>query len=155
MSRHHRTLVRVFGTLPAILDVHRVILMAEAADPSHSFRTESLDLSPPDGCGGIVYRAERNRQAPVVMDLDFTGKPFSNHEHLLVEVLHDDEDREHHTVFSNGKCVYRCSRQEETGDIYELGEPGVRYVEGAHEGVKNAFLLALQYAGVMHRLTPL
>ncbi len=155
MSRHHRTLVRVFGTLPAILDVHRVILMAEAADPSYSFRTESLDLSPPDGCGGLVYRAERNRRPPVMTELDFTATPFSNHEHLLVEVLHDDEDLEHHAVYSKGKRVYRSTRQEETGDIYELGQPGVRYVQGEKEGVDNAFLLALQYAGVMHRLTPL
>jgi len=156
MSRSHRALMRVYGAFPVLYELRRRVLLAEIAHPSTKFTLEVLSTgSNPEGFGGFTVSAESQNRPPSFLAVNFTEEPFSGEPHLIAETLHDDGDREHHLVYSAGKLLYRGQRQELAGDVYELGAPGVAYCQTHDVGVPNAFLLALSFAGVSHRLQPL
>lgn len=156
MSRSHRALLRVYGADPLLLELRRRILLAEIENPSFKFSLEGLSTgSNPAGFGGFVVKAESQNRPPSFLTVNFTEEPFCEEPHFIVETLHDDEDLEYHLVYSAGKLLYRGQRQELAGDVYELGAPGVAYCQTHDVGVPNAFLLALAFAGVKHRLQPL
>lgn len=155
MSRHYRAMARIFGTSNSLDYVRGAIMAAETQSPGYRFSIEPLELSNlPENTYGFEVRGAANRRPPGFAELnyiDLTGIAGT----AIIELLVDDEDMETLEVFQSGKLLYRLRRQEATGDVYELGQAGVEYVQGAPEVNHFTFLDALTAAGVKHKLKPL
>lgn len=154
MSITYHALARVFGTFDAVLAVRKLFLEAEIAAPAYSFSIDILGVSH-DEAGGYILRGEMNRRPPAFAELDFTAEPFSQHPQLIIELLVQADDSQTHKVFQAGKLLYEASREEATGDICVFGAPGLNYCYGKESGVRDAFLIALEAAGIVHQLQPL
>lgn len=154
MSTTYRAVARIFGTFDAVLAVRRLFLEAEMTTPAYSFSIEILNASSEDA-GGYILRGEMNRRPPAFAELDFMSEPFAKHAHLIVELLVDADDSQTHKVFQAGRLLYDAKRQEATGDVFALGTPGLQYHYSQESGVRDAFLIAMEAAGVSHRLAPL
>lgn len=154
MSTTYRAIARIFGTFDAVMAVRKLLLESEIVAPAYSFSIELLGASCEDA-GGYILRGEMNRRPPAFAELDFLSEEFAKHPHLIIELLVSADDSEKHQVYQAGRMLYEGTRQEATGDIYELGAPGVTYCYGKESGTRDAFQIALEAAGVVHQLSPL
>jgi hypothetical protein len=155
MSRHYRAMARIFGTTNSLEYVRGAIMAAETRSPGYRFSIEPLELSNlPENTYGFEVRGATNRRPPGFAELNYS-ELTSIAGTAIIELLVDDEDMETLEVFQAGKVLYRQRRQEATGDVYELGQPGVEYVQGTPDVNHFTFLDALTAAGVKHNLTPL
>jgi hypothetical protein len=154
MSVTYKALARVFGTFDAVRAARKLFLEAEIASPAYNFAVELLGASN-DEAGGFIARGEMNRRPPAFAELDFTSETFAQYPLLIVELLVEDDNAQTHTVFQAGRLLYEVKREEATGDICVLGAPGLRYTYGPESGIRDAFLIALEAAGVSHQLQPL
>jgi hypothetical protein len=151
MSTTYHALARVFGTFRAVLAVRKLFLEAEIAAPGYSFSIELLPVSGEDTMGFIV-RGDLNRQPPAFAEFDFLSETFAQHPQLIIELLVSADDSQTHKVFQAGQLLYEADREEATGDICELGAPGLQYCYGKETGIRDAFFMALEAANVTHRL---
>lgn len=155
MSRHYRAMARLFGTTNSLEYVRGAIMAAETRSPGYRFSIEPLELSNlPENTYGFEVRGEANRRLPGFAELNYINLT-SVAGTAIIELLIDDEDMETLEVFQSGKSLYRLRRQEATGDVYELGQTGVEYVQGEPEVNYFTFLDALTAAGVKHSLKAL
>ena len=155
MSRTYRAVVRIFGTNAAVHHVRQAMTIAEANEPGYEFSIKQLSLSSHNfETYGIELRGEARNSPPgftAVNLQELTAIAPT----IIVETVVDDSDGERLLVCQGGKVVYRAYREEVTGDIYEIGQPGVEYHYGDEEGIRDMFLLALTGAGIKHKLGPL
>jgi hypothetical protein len=147
MSRSYRALVRVFGATGAVNDLRIKCLLSEAETPSQEFTLKPLRIfEGPTNMQGFALYGESSNREPSFSSLDF-AKLTRTYPSVIVEKLVDDSDIENLTVLQAGNVVYEAWR-EGNGDVYELGEPGVRFFYGKEVGERDQFVRALATAGV-------
>lgn len=154
MSRTYRAVVRIFGTNAAVHQVRQAMTIAEATEPGYEFSIKPLSMSSHNfETYGIEIRGEARNSPPGFTAVNLQ-ELTSIAPTIIVETVVDDSDVERLLVCQGGKVVYRATR-EGTGDVYEIGQPGVDYYYSDEEGIRDMFLLALTGAGIKHKLHPL